>query len=383
LPHFVISALSAVAYGGYTYFRNILLPLAEVDPVNRYTVLVKPQHLAELAVRKENFRFVAVPACAGSVAKRMAWEQVALPGMLRRLGADVVYTANNVGLLWCDTPVVIAVRNLEPFFHTAYEDGGKARARNRTLLWLTKKSVERAARVVAVSEYTKEVVSARYGNSGKMRVVYHGRPEVAPDEEAAGALRARHGLDGEYFLANSKFVPYGNLHTLIEGYGRAVGKDPRLPKLVLAGGDASRLYKEKVLGAIRTYRLQDRIVLPGLVPYPTNLALIRGAKLFLFPTLLEACPNALIEAMSMGCVVVSSDRPPMREIAGDSVLYFRSEDPGDLAEKIHDACGMSEAAASFVRSAAHRRSLGFSWEKSARRLVSVLEAAAGWATSQT
>jgi len=377
MSHFVISALSASAYGGYTYFRNLLPALAERDSGNRYTVLVKPRHLGELTVRSENIRFVAIPAGSGSAAWRTAWEQAVLPGLLKRLGADVVYTANNVGLLWCSTPVVIAVRNLEPFFHTVYGNGGMARARNRTLLWLTKQSLERAARVVVVSEYTKEVVSARYGNSDKMRVVYHGRPEVAPDEEAAGALRARHGLDGEYFLANSKFLPYSNLHTLIEGYGRAVGKNPFLPKLVLAGGDASRLYKEKVLGAIRTHRLQERIVLPGLVPYATNLALIRNAKLVLFSTLLEACPNTLIEAMSMGCVIISSDRPPMREIAGDSVLYFRSEDPADLADKIHDACGMAEEAASLFRSAAHRRSLGFSWKESARRLVSALEEAAG------
>ena len=247
----MISALSAVAYGGYTYFRNILPPLAEVGPDHRYTVLVKTRHLGELTVRSENIRFVAIAAGSGSSARRTSWEQAVLPGFLKRWGADVVYTANNVGLLRCGTPVVIAVRNLEPFFHTEYEDGGKARARNRTLLWLTKRSVERAARVVAVSEYTKEVVSARCGHSGKMRVVYHGRPEVAPNEEAAGALRVRYGLDGEYFLANSKFVTYSNLHTLIEGYGHAVGKNPRLPKLVLAGGDASRLYKERILGAIR------------------------------------------------------------------------------------------------------------------------------------
>ena len=105
--------------------------------------------------------------------------------------------------------------------------------------------------------------------------------------------------------------------------------------------------------------------------------MIRGAKLFLFTSLLEACPNTLIEAMSMGCVVVSSDRPPMREIAGESVLYFRSEDPADLADKIHDAYGMAEEAASRYRSAAHGRSLGFSWKESAHRLVSVLEEAAG------
>ena len=378
MSHFVISALSADAYGGYTYFRNLLPMLAKVDPVNRYTILVKPGHLGELKVRADNMVFMPVPAAGASAAKRTVWEQRVLPRSLKEWHADAVYTANNVGILRCEVPVVIAVRNLEPFFFHKYADDRGLRLRNRALRWLTLCSVRKATRVVVVSEYTRDVVSGECDGCGdKMRVIYHGRPLIAPDEEAASRLKARLGLGGEYFLANSKFVPYSNLHTLIEGYGRAVERDPRLPKLVLAGGDASRHYKERILEAIRTLRLQERVVLAGLVPYPANLALIRGAKLFLFPSLLEACPNTLIEAMTMGCVVVSSDRPPMREIAGDSVLYFRSEDPADLAEKIHDACGLTEEAASLFRSSAHRRSLGFTWEESARRLVSVLEEAAG------
>ena len=378
MPHFVISALSAVAYGGYTYFRNLLPALAQVDPVNRYTVLVKPAHMEELKVRAENMVFMPVPAAGASAALRMIWEQMVLPDLLKAWHADAVYTANNVGLMRCEVPVVIAVRNLEPFFFHEYADGWGPRLRNRGLHWLTIHSVRKATRVVVVSEYTREVVSAECNGCGdKMRVIYHGRPRVVPDEEDASRVKKRLGLSGEYFLTNSKFVPYSNLHNLIEGYAAAVRRIPGLPRLVLAGGDASPYYKEKVRETIRSNDMGDKVLLAGLIPYASNLALMRDAKLFLFATRLEACPNTLIEAMEMKVPVACSGTPPMPEIAGDGARYFDPLDPSDISRTILEMSAMSPEDTRALVAVASLRAARYNWEETARRLAAALEEAAG------
>lgn len=377
LAHFVISALSAVAYGGITYFRNILPVLAALDHRNRYTILVKSQHFEELRVDKPNFELIKVPACSGSAARRMIWEQLLLPRFLMRCRADAAYTANNVGLLRSRIPTVISVRNLEPFFHRDYEDGTRARFRNGILRFLTQISVERATFVVVVSEYTREVILRQCsGDVLKMPVIYHGRPEVEPDEKGASEIRQRNNIEGEYLLANGKFVPYGNFCGLVEGYGLALRSIPAMPKLLIAGGDASSVYKKKVLGLIKRHNLGGKVALAGLVPHAANLALMRSAKVFLFPSLLEACPNSLLEALAMGCVILSSDRPPMREVAGDAVCYFDPLDPSDIEKKIVEANRMSNQQVATIKSAARERSNRFTWEDSAKRLVKVLEEAA-------
>lgn len=377
MAHFVISALSAVAYGGYTYFRNLLPVLAQVDPVNRYTVLVKPGHIEELEVRVDNMVFTPVPAACGSAVKRTVWEQRVLPGLLKAWHADAVYTANNVGLMHCEVPVVIAVRNLEPFFFQEYTDGWGPRLRNHALHWLTLRSVRKAARVVVVSEYTGDLVSRECcGCDDKMRVIYHGRPRTVPDEEGASRLRKRLGLNGEYFLTSSKFVPYSNLHNLIEGYAAAVRRIPDLPELILAGGDASPSYKEKVRETIRRNKLENKVLLAGLVPYESNLALMRGAKLFLYATRLEACPNTLIEAMEMKVPVACSGTPPMPEIAGDGARYFDPLDPSDISRAILEMNAMSQEDSGALVASALRRAARYSWEETARRLVAVLKEAA-------
>jgi glycosyltransferase involved in cell wall biosynthesis len=215
-----------------------------------------------------------------------------------------------------------------------------------------------------------------------MRLIYHGHPRIVPDDEAASRFRKRHGLNGEYFLANSKFVPYSNLHKLIEGYGAAVRLTPDLPKLVVAGGDASSSYKRMVLETIRTNGLSDKVLLAGLIPHTANLALMRSAKLFLFASLLEACPNTLIEALTEGCVILSSNRPPMREVAGDAVVYFDPLDPANIATRIVEASRMSGQEITSIRAAAIQRSRQFTWLESATRLRKVLEEAATQASAR-
>jgi len=231
--------------------------------------------------------------------------------------------------------------------------------------------------VVAVSEFTKKVVSKECSYAdGKIRVIYHGRPIIEPEEDAASLIKKKHGLDGEYFLTNSKFVPYSNLHNLIEGYSIALRSRPDLPKLVLAGGDASPIYKARVLATIRRLGLDKKVICVGLIPYSANLALMKGAKLFLFATMLEACPNTLIEAMAMGCPVACSNLPPMPEIAGAGVRYFDPRDPDDIARLILSLAFLPRYEIQALTATAAEQASMFSWEEAARRLIAVFKEAA-------
>ena len=45
----------------------------------------------------------------------------------------------------------------------------------------------------------------------------------------------------------------------------------------------------------------------------------------------------LVEAMYMGLPVICSDLEVLKEVAGDTVTYFRAGDPSDLSEKMIEA----------------------------------------------
>jgi len=57
--------------------------------------------------------------------------------------------------------------------------------------------------------------------------------------------------------------------------------------------------------------------------------LLHASDLFVFPTLFEGMPLALLEAMAMGKACICSDLVEIRQLGGDTVAYFP---PGDVAE---------------------------------------------------
>jgi glycosyltransferase involved in cell wall biosynthesis len=81
----------------------------------------------------------------------------------------------------------------------------------------------------------------------------------------------------------------------------------------------------------------------------------------------------VIEAMALGLPVVCTDLPVLREIAGDSAIFFRRDDAGQLAEQL--ARVLSDAA---LRDDLARRgrahAAGFSWARLADAALSVYTA---------
>jgi len=104
------------------------------------------------------------------------------------------------------------------------------------------------------------------------------------------------------------------------------------------------------------------------VPERKPRAIYASCRAFLFPSVLEACPNILIEALSAGCAVACSNRGVMPEIAGAAALYFDPEDIDDFSRKIvlliEDDSLNRKLGANALKRAGH-----FSWEKTARETL--------------
>jgi glycosyltransferase involved in cell wall biosynthesis len=93
-------------------------------------------------------------------------------------------------------------------------------------------------------------------------------------------------------------------------------------RLVLAGHSLSKDLHD----FITDHGLQASVI---EVVDPSNeelRSLYSGAAALLFPSLYEGFGWPLIEAQSCGCPVITSNRPPMTEVAGSAALYLDPED---------------------------------------------------------
>ncbi len=84
-------------------------------------------------------------------------------------------------------------------------------------------------------------------------------------------------------------------------------KDAAIPQetqLVIAGGEgwcSERLYQK-----VRDFELDQHIVFPGYLPDEHLPALYSGAEVFVFPSIYEGFGLPVLEAMSCGVPVVTS-----------------------------------------------------------------------------
>jgi glycosyltransferase involved in cell wall biosynthesis len=80
--------------------------------------------------------------------------------------------------------------------------------------------------------------------------------------------------------------------------------------------------------------LGDRVHLTG--PRRDTAGLLRMADLFVFPSLTEGMPNALLEAMAAGLPIVATDVPGNRDLieGGENGLLVAPRQPRLLADAI-------------------------------------------------
>lgn len=121
---------------------------------------------------------------------------------------------------------------------------------------------------------------------------------------------------------------------------------PYTGQLVLAG----KPWTDE-LRSLVAQRGLDRRVLEVVSPSNEGLrALYSSADVLLFPSLYEGFGWPIVEAQACGCIVVTSNRPPMPEVGGDAAVYIDPTDYRAAAIKIM---------ATLVGSCAIRRDAGF------------------------
>jgi len=99
-------------------------------------------------------------------------------------------------------------------------------------------------------------------------------------------------------------------------------------------------------------------------------ALFRHAHAFVMPSLYEGFGLPLVEAMSCGCPVITSDRGSLPEVAGDGAQCFDAFDVHAMAKALVELlCNPEELQQK--RFNALRRAADFSWDKAAQETISV------------
>lgn len=199
-----------------------------------------------------------------------------------------------------------------------------------------KRSLEHAAELIAVSEFTRrEVIELLSWPADRVIAIGHGvdaRFAPRPPSALAGPL-ARYGLaPGHYALCISTLEPRKNIARLVEAYGALpAGARGRFP-LILAGSEG--WLSDDLRANIREAEHRGWLRYLNFVPDPDLPALYAGARLFVYPSLYEGFGFPVLEAMACGTPVVTSDRSSLPEVAAGAAMLVDPEDVAGLRDAI-------------------------------------------------
>jgi len=106
-----------------------------------------------------------------------------------------------------------------------------------------------------------------------------------------------------------------------------------------------------------------------------GLVLSALRDVFVMTSRAEACPNIVLEAMSHGCVCISTETEPMPEFFQDSAVYYPPKNGAVLANAIQEVLLWDEAKRWKVLERAKIRASQFSWETCALKTIQELRLA--------
>lgn len=134
------------------------------------------------------------------------------------------------------------------------------------------------------------------------------------------------------FLTIGRFTPrHKGIDILIKAF-RIFSRQNQDWHLDIVGeGDEESKYKSM----IQQYQLGKRITIH---PFTNQIQYFYSeSQVYLLSSRWEGMPLVLVEAMSHGLPIVSSDLPVCKEILGDFGLFFKNGDIQELAQRLEDA----------------------------------------------
>ena len=311
--------------------------------------------------------------------RRILWTNWYLPPLLRQHKIDVYHGVCNFEL-----PIrkvcryVVTIHDLVPLFFPELVP-------KKHLLFFRlfmKRVAHTADLIITDSEHSKrDIMQYLKVAQDKIRVIYLGydqRYQRVQDQRRIADVLARYGIRQPYLLFVGVIEPKKNLERLVEAYTLLQKACPAVRhahrpqdiQLVIAGGEG--WFSERLYRKVRNSGLTQQIVFPGFIPDNDLPVLYSGAELFVFPSLYEGFGLPVLEAMSCGVPVVTSNVSSLPEIAGEAGVLVDPHHPEAIVRGIATVLSNRQLQEQ-MREKGYRQAQKFSWQRTAEATYHVYQ----------
>lgn len=286
--------------------------------------------------------------------------------------------AHNIRMLWnlnqhelpTTLPFIRTIWDVNHRIHSMYPEYSYSRFGFEGLDSNMASSLARASYVIVGTEEGKRQVVRIFGTyEEKIRVIPFPTPDVrAPSGAGDEGTRLREGRP--YIFYPARFWPHKNHVVILEALKILREKWNIELDCVFSGTDEGNL--DYVMRFADRLGVRDRIEHVGLVSDERLGDIYRQAFALTYASAVGPDNLPPLEAMAVGCPVITADVPGVREQCGNAVLYFRPTNELELAERIRELYVTSGLRADLID---RGRARAASWtpENYARAVLDILD----------
>ncbi len=356
-------------FGVGTYIRNVVRTLGRLDRENKYLLIGNPAKVQEIGALPANFHTVPLLAPERSVQGYREFRTA-----LKRLNCDLVHIPNLFSIpraLPC--PYIMTVHDMLEHMSRAREQSGFWRSLH---FQLTRRVLTGAARIFAVSNFTRNEIEKLFGvPAERIEVVYNAIDERFLRGHASAADREliakRYQVTYPFLLYAGRVSPHKNVTRMIEAFSALkteLERDHLFPdlKLIIIGDDLSG--NPGLRRTVVRSGVQNDVRFLGFVPIEVLRIFYDEAKIFVFPSLYEGFGLPPLEAMAHGTPVVTSNVSSLPEVVGNAAVLVNPENVFEIMRAVHRVL-TDQALRERMKERGYQQVAKFSWEASVQRIL--------------
>lgn len=227
------------------------------------------------------------------------------------------------------------------------------------------RGIHLANQIVTVSQFSYREITRYFPRvKHKLQVIYSGpgsseRSSFPSPRKSLLACKEKYSLHSPFFLFVGSRKPHKNLKNTIEAYHRLPLNTKNLFSLIIVGVAPPPTNEKKVCYL-------------GNIPESDLHILYQLATALIFPSSYEGFGFPPLEAMRLGCPVIVSSIPPLREVCGNSALYIDPSHPSTIAQALQSIY-QSHFLRETLLQKGKKRAKQFSWERAATLYAKLIE----------
>ena len=352
--------LSVGSLGVKSYLEGLIDSLLRIDEKNEYHIFyISRDDLGSFPTANE----VVLESFS-----KLYWDYFLLPLAVRRSRIDVMLFPKYVVPFFVNCKKIVVIHDLgfySPFKIYPLHDIIYIRLMLRS-------SIKRSDHIITVSQSSKkDIVRIMGANENDVTVTYEApneRYKATNDEGMLNKVKNKYDLNHPFIFNPGMCALRKNAIGLLKAFKRIKKKIPH--HLLLTGRESRRI--EEVNRAIDKLNVWKRVRVQSNIPSEDMPALYNLADLCVYPSLYEGFGLPILEAMSCGCPVITSETSSMPEVAGDAAILVNPYKEKEISDAIHKVLTNDELKSSLIKKGI-KRAKEFSWEKTAETTLEIFK----------